>query len=61
MPMSALRRLLTIAAIASGTREKTPNEAANLAASDQASAFHPPEIAPPGAEDNQTVQDVEPP
>ena len=46
MPMSALRRLLSIAAIATGARETTPNEAAKLAANEQLSTLNPPEIQP---------------
>ena len=58
--MSALRRLLSIAAIASGSRETTPNEAANLAASEQLSALNPPEIEPAAGEGGETGGNVEP-
>jgi hypothetical protein len=50
MSMSALRRLLSIAAIASGARETAPNEAANLAAKEQLSTLNPPEVQPSGTE-----------
>ncbi|ATA53125.1 hypothetical protein CKY39_07805 [Variovorax boronicumulans] len=46
MPMPALRRLLSISAIASAVREITPNEAANLAAKEQLSTLTPPEVEP---------------
>lgn len=58
--MSTLNRLLSIAAIASGSRETTPNEAANLAASEQLSALNPPEVEPPAGEGGETSVDVEP-
>ena len=58
--MSALRRLLSIAANASGSREITPNEAANLAASEQLSALNPPEVEPAAGEGDETGRNVEP-
>jgi hypothetical protein len=58
MPMSALRRLLCIAAIASEARETTPNEAANLAANEQLSTLNPPEVEHTGTQGDDAGQDA---
>jgi hypothetical protein len=60
MPMSALRRLLSIAAIATGARETTPNEAAKLAANEQLSTLNPPEIQPSGPQGGDAAQAAKP-
>jgi hypothetical protein len=60
MPMSALRRLLSIAAIATGARETTPNEAAKLAANEQLSTLNPREIQPSRPQQGDSAQAAEP-
>lgn len=44
--MSALRRLLSIAAVATGNREPSLREAAGDASSDKVLTLNPPEFAP---------------
>lgn len=60
MSMSALRRLLSITAIASEARETTPDEAANIAANEQLSVLSPPEIEPADAAGPDVAQGVKP-
>lgn len=60
--MSALRRLLSIAALATQSREASPAEAAGIAARDESYALSPPEIQPlpDRADDNSATKDTKP-
>jgi hypothetical protein len=51
MPMSALRRLLSIAAVATGIREPSPREAAAEASSETVLTLSPPELTAPDSKD----------
>ncbi|NKE68507.1 hypothetical protein RAMLITH_22055 [Ramlibacter sp. RBP-2] len=58
--MSALRRLLSIAAVATGTREPSLREVAGEAAHENALTLTPPELTTPEASDTDNENAPDP-